>query len=462
MKSILAIAAGSSPAQLSTHKLVAKTLVYALGITLLFVSFPIAFFGGTAFAAANIPTGLPATAARLSAAAIGLAWACLMVFGVDRTLLIVADAVGSSRAAQWTMVIVRFAVAAVLSYLVADQIVMWYYRAPIAQAARVMALEEREAAASKIDNILEVNAKARAVSALATEEADLQARRGHLPPDIQEHINNAHNCYMRVSRLDKRVATLQADTANDWTDEIARLRAIRSNENAVCWGFQSIANKAKTVYYADISSRLDTNTATRAAAEPDLQQAKQKATAEKREDGDAIVRAYSDGSSREVAFERLQQDRTDIHRKSWAIRFALFILELLPLTLKMLARNNPVVSENRAVLATEAARHDSQVDYHKIYREQWIAGALDKHSEFRANVSRYIAGSQSAMASLASFEDFCTYLDSCRQRMNDTVARHPHHAHLVLSAYTRAVEAAFSNIAASYGRETPSVTSETQ
>ena len=122
----LAAVAGVAAATLDKHEQQAKWVVYAIALSLLFVTFPLAFLGMSVYASANlISADWPQWQQYAVVLAAAVGWALVVVFGVDRTLLVMSDAVDSrNKFGVIAMLLVRFVLAFVLSSLVADEIIL--------------------------------------------------------------------------------------------------------------------------------------------------------------------------------------------------------------------------------------------------------------------------------------------------------------------------------------------------
>ncbi|MHB8167422.1 MAG: hypothetical protein ACYDDT_11755, partial [Sulfuricella sp.] len=164
----------------------------------------------------------------------------------------------------------------------------------------------------------------------------------------------------------------------------------------------------------------------------------------KRVSSPAIKRNLQDGSSRELAFEKLCNDRPEVALKSRVLWLFLILLEITPLMAKWLAPNIPIFLATRAKLAEESAQAHMEYGY---------AGALEAgfaeamaENDMRDFLSRQASHVAQARAWLTGFEQFCLSLDHAGEVRARTVRSHPHFADRVEAAFLHAAEHGFSEL----------------
>jgi hypothetical protein len=368
MKQFLAKIVGADIELIEAHKPAARNLTYAIAIMLLFVTFPISFLGGFIYSLANlVPLDWPTGIRILSAALIGCGWASMITFAVDRSLLIVADAIGSDR--RWpyaSMLALRFAVAIVLANLVADEIIHWWYRAQIMEMSQHMSLEKREMSAKQLNEIHGIPRLHGEVAIFTKTMEQLEAQKNNLPAGIQNRFVSAKKCDDSALRLQAGLYAVHSDGTENTAQKIADLRQQYAQKRRECAMIWRDAQKTKDAYDADISAKIQKNTSSLTAVNSRLNAASAKAQDEIQKNGEEISTLYADGSARDMSFARVKKENSDVLLYSWGIKAGLLLLELLPLLIKTLLINNPISAEIRAILEEEAAIQRNRANASRI------------------------------------------------------------------------------------------------
>jgi len=422
---ILAVVAGVPPETLEDHSARARWIVYTIGLTLLFVTFPLAFLGMAVYASANLisnswPTWLQHTVVFGSATV----WALVVVIGVDRTLLVMSDAVDPSRkTGVVAMLAIRFALAFVLSSLVADEIILWRYRAPIEAAAQKLAVEDREVAARKLHGIHGIAEKQQSVTATQSSLDSLRAERSTLPAAIVDMQSVSARCAQARDALGQRVAALRVQANDDAAlrPQLARLGQQLADKRRECTKLLTDAINAKAAYLrekdaaiAEASTQLKDATTVLARSQTNL-------SAEATRTGAVTTAAWQDGSSREAAFSRVKADRADIRHNAMILWLALLLLELLPMLIKLFARNNPVAAEAQEDLAAQCAEARMTAAQTAQMEALWATALAQSATD--PDILQRVAAMQSVMEPLQAFEQILARSEAAQARLNRHVRR---------------------------------------
>ena len=452
--SLLSTVAGVSPVTLDEHEPESCWLVYALGIALLFVTFPLAVLGMAVYAASNfISPAWPLWQQNTLIGVAALVWGLVVVFGVDRTLLVLSDAIDpTNRWATLSMVALRFTIAIVLSSLVADEIILWRYRGPIAEAANAIAIDTRGATGSKLDSIHGITQKSQAANTPAATVDALRAERNVLPADVTAKLAIATRCTSERESLTQRYVGLRTQARTDETvaPALARLGQQLADKRRECVRLTSEASSARAAFLNEKDTAIaEAGTQLRQASSM-LSQTQQTLDQEKQTTGAATTAAWQDGSSREAAFSRVKAERPDIKRNALLLWLALLLLELLPLLAKLFAVNNPVSASIRKRLQTEAAEERMQVAQSANFEAAW-ASTLASEAANQANVQRILA-IQDASAPLAANDQLLTQADASRRRMQRAAksANAGTNIHETTAAFLNAQAAAFERFAKNF------------
>ena len=396
-----------------------------------------------------MPPDWPAWARWLTVALAALCWGGLVAFGIDRTLLVLSDAVDpSNRLAGAAMFGLRLCIAFVLSSLVAEELILWRYRAPIAEAAQKLAIESRENTSKQLRSIHGIEQKEQGASAAESTLATLRAERARLPDAVTSLQASATRCGNERDALGQRYAVLRARAKEDLSlsDALATLGQRVADKRRECYKVLSEASTAKAAFFkdkdrsiAEASEQLRDSNATLAATRHRLD-------AEQSNTGAATSNAWRDGSSREAAFARVKAERKDVRSNARLLWIALLLLELLPLLGKMLAQNNPVSATIRNHLLEETAKVRMLSVQATSFERLW-GQTIATDGNTRAAVE-HILTMQNAGAPLYAFEHLARQIeqtaDRLRRRANSSGAAE------METAFLNAQAAAFERLNKSY------------
>lgn len=422
------------------HSKQAYLLAAAIGYALIFLTFPLAWISMALFAGANlVPPDWPVLVRLVAVNAAGFVWGVMVAFILDRLLLVISDAMGRGKVAMAILVAVRLALVGSTSYLVADEIRLWIWRAPIAETQRQMVLDKRQAVDYQLAEIYKLGDKNSLSTKLASETARIEEESKALPDAIAEVYSKAEACDARARRLTE---SLRAQPEASPEADVLRQR-LRERRRE-CRALRQKADSDKTAWREDVQKRLQDARAARQEADKALTQARNEAETEARPEADAIKRNLQDGSSRELAFEKLSNDRPAVALKSRVLWLFLILFEITPLIAKWLAPNMPIFLATRARLSEESAQARMEYEYASAL-EAGFAEAMAEN-DTRDFLSRQASHVAQARARLAGFEQFCRSLDHAGEVRVRTVRSHPNLAARVEEAFLQAAEQGFSEL----------------
>ena len=343
--------AGVDPERLAAHRSTSRYLVIALGMVLGLVSGPIVALAMGSYAYGSLPASLDAAPRLLIAVGIGVAW-MTAIWTIDRALIISSDAVSADRrvllAAGFAL---RIGLAGILASIFAGQLVQLLYSKMLDTTAQHLALDLRERDAERLAELHGVPATRKDVAALETKAAELAEQQKTVPVWILDKFGSAELC-----------------------EKQARLLAVRVNHWPTPEGWQSLARKyaschklrADAVHYRDeyleeVQGRITKNVGLLQGSYERAATATANLAVDRRKVDAGTEAGYSSISAREIAFEQLQKEHPEVRTNARLWWAALLILELLPVLLKMMSRNNPVAAEAQADLAEDAVQHRIRV-----------------------------------------------------------------------------------------------------
>lgn len=447
---MLAQTAGVASKTLAEHSLPARALVYTIGLSLLFVTFPLAALGMAVYASANLVSPEWSDAMRWGVvAAAALGWACLVTFGIDRTLLVLADAVDpQNRFARGGMLALRLGIAALLSSLVAEEIILWRYRAPIAEAAQQLSIASREATSRQLRGIHGVDAKEQAANAADAALATLRSERAVLPEAVVALQASATRCGRERDALNQRYAALRVRAQEDSAQApaLAALAQRAADKRRECGKLLNEAGAAKATYLAEKDRAIAEASTQAKDAASTLNNTRQALDQEQHATGASTAAAWRDGSSREAAFAKVKAERADIRRTAGVLWAALLLLELLPLLLKLFASNNPVAVAIGRQLHDESAKERMKSAQTAQMESLWVQTLAGDGAT--QDAVKQILALHNAAAPLTAF-------DYLLQQNEETTARLRRQADAVPGseiqrAFLEAQAAAFERLSKSY------------
>ncbi len=413
-----------------------------LAITGLFAAAGAASFAQAYFVAPEMT--LAVKAAIIATAA--LIWATIIV-ALDRSLIVLADAAGKG-IARWMMIAFRLVLAVFLSWLVSDQLILWFYRAPIAEAAQKLSLEARETARKQLDAIHGLDAKEKAATASESAISALRAEREVLPQAVLDTQASAARCNVERETMSKRYVALRERVGDSEgaAATLANLGQRIANKRRDCARIGSEAASAKAEFYRDKDAAIDKARGVATEAGATLAASKRAADAEAASNGRASSAVWADGSSRQAAFERVKEDRPDIRRAAWVLWVVLLVIELAPLLSKSLAVHNPIAAEAQRQLQEDAARERMKAAQ-TAQLETLFLHTLGGDVATQEAV-RQILAAQNAAAPLHAFDSLLQQSETLDQRMRRR--RGDPNFEALYSAFLDAQTQAFARLAKSY------------
>ncbi|MGH7109720.1 MAG: DUF4407 domain-containing protein [Stellaceae bacterium] len=425
--------AGVDPERLAPHRSSARYLVIAIGMTLALVSGPIVMAAMGSYAYAALPGWLGSVPRVLIAGSVGAVW-MIVIWTIDRTLLITSDAVGGRRLMLVFGLAFRIAFATILASLFSNQLVEFLYAPMLDTTAAHLALSTREQDAARLAKLHGVPAAQHAVTALETEATNLAARYRTIPPSILSKFAVADRCWKQARWL--------ADRVRRWPSD-AGWRAL-AHKDALCRRLHAEAAAEKTAYLQEIAGQIRKNDGLLQAAEGRAESALAKFTADRRQLDASTEAGYSSVSSREIAFEALKQEHPEVRTKARLWWLTLLLLELLPLITKMMTRNNPASAEAEADLAEGAAHHRIRAMRVRALEERCasILSREDVHQSIDMVAAEYTV----AMSHLDGFRQFVDRLARDIRLQRDFSRAHLDFATQADAAFVETIGKAFDSV----------------
>jgi hypothetical protein len=437
---LLARAAGVDPERLEGFGHESRQIVFAIGWSLVLVTFPLAFLAMAVYAGANlIAPGLEPAMRLVLAGMAGFAYALVIVVGVDRPLIITSDAADpSSRWSRVLMVAFRFVLVLITSYFIAHEIVLWMYRGLIVEAVSKVELEYKLQSSRQVEQLHDLDRGRSRAESLAEAEERLRRERKSLPAEIQAQLNAAHRCAEEASRLASALSDLLSRAAPENPDESAVLRRRLREKNVACKAMNASAFAAKRAWAADLDERIQESAEAKKAAEAMLAQSTNAAASQKSEIEAMAHQVAADGSARERAFARVKEDYPQIAFNAVLLQVGLLLLELLPLITKQLAKNNPAMAAIRRDLQREATVYRLQ----SAYTEAWehVAKTAYRGGNMEAAMRVNAERTATSILPLQELETVYRQLTRSLTRTQEVCGRHPALAPRVVGLLERAMD----------------------
>lgn len=408
------------------------SLAAAIGYALIFITFPLAFLSMCLFADINfVPKDWPTHQRMIAICCAGFVWGTMLAFILDRLLIMVSDAIGGGLLAIGVLIIMRLALVTSSSWLVTDEIRLWWYRAPIAETQRQMSLDKRQEFEKQLADLHKIGDKSSNTDKLMTEVARLEDEGKLLPAAISEEYNKVNSCDSRSRQLAESLRTLVNES-----DAYDALRQRLQVNRYDCRMLRQKADSEKNAWRNELNALIQDARTSKKEAETDLANARKEADAEAKPGAVAIKSNFDDASSREMAFEKLSHDRPEIALKARVLWIFLILFEIAPLLAKWVATNNSAFLDNRAKFAAESGQARMK-ERDAVSQEFCFAEALNTKDlqDYRIQDS---AKQVRAQACLDGFTQYCRRLDIASEVRENTIRNHPHLAARVQEAFLQA------------------------
>ena len=430
---IFAWFAGVDPERLAAHRSTSRYLVVAFGMVLGLVTGPIVALAMGSYAYGSLPPSFGDAPRLLTAIGIGSAW-MMAIWTIDRALIISSDAVSADRrvllAAGFAL---RMGLAGILASIFAGQLVQLLYSKMLDTTAQHLALDLREHDAERLAQLHGVPAVRKEVAALEAKAAELVEQQKTIPVWILDKFTGADQCEKQARQLAIRVN--RDPTPGGW-------QAV-AKKNAACRKLRADAVHDRDEYLQEVQVRITENAELLHAAHGRADTAIGNMIADRQKVDAGTEAGYSSISAREIAFEQLQTDHPEIRTTARLWWGALLILELLPVLLKMMSRNNPVAAEAQADLAEGAAQHRIRVK--RLQGLEISTARVLARGDVQQSVDAVTAEYTVAMSHLTSFGQLVARIVQEHQRQRDVGRAHPDLAFHLDAAFAEAVASALGS-----------------
>ena len=442
--------AGLSASQLEGHTPAACVLARTLGATLLVVTFPLAFLAMLVYGGANIvPMDWPDTVRYPALGAAAFAYAIVILFGIDRPLIVAADAVDyRCRVSRWAMLLLRFVLVFITSYFVAHEILLWMYRAPIMETSRRIEIERNLQDSRELDRQYALSEKSQHAKEAIRLEQQLRAEQTVIPAAITKGFAAAQKCDAVAQQIASQIHGAERDTVEKAAGRVTFLRRQLETTTTRCHALLRSATVAKAAWQDDLNQRMGEQKQARQTAEKRLH-----AAAEAAEDGMAQGRKLNsevarDGSSRDRAFTRLKKENPGIAWTAHLLQAGLLLLELLPLLLKQLSYQNPIFAAVRRDLQSGAERYRLELAFEEARNNAARAAYLDP--AMQRELAQSAAQTRLSVEPFECFDVQCNSIEVALIRKNKMIQRYPDEADSISKMYLAALAAVAPKTAASH------------
>lgn len=433
---------GVDPRRLAMYSPESRMLAMASAY-LLMVSLSISFMAVIVFCLESAPAGWLMSAKLAAAIAAGLAW--VMIIGtVDRTLLIVSDAIGPGKYGRKALMLsLRLGMALIFSSIFADQLILGYYRSEIATAAHRLEFDERLADGSKLREFYKIGAKEGNVEEIGKELSGLRERRLVVPPEIRDDIAKVEKCDATATRMQARVASLQAQGADP--DGIAAHRHDLYRQRLTCDNRRAKVEADKKGYFSGLDAQIAGLSTRLEAARNDLRDASDKMSREAEAEAAVSKQRHAGSGSRETAFEAAKRMDPEIARNALIMWTALVLLEMMPFLLKSLPTNHAVAAGTQAIHAEETAEQRARITQAQMQEAVW--SAVWQRQDVLAAATHMAANHANALAPLFCYDAVLAAQVQAERKAKTAARNNPSMATTILNGYSEAVRQTYQNMA---------------
>jgi hypothetical protein len=440
----LAWLAGVDPRRLALHSSSAQFVIKAIGTTMLLLSGPIAAAAMGSYVWLNTPDF--SLTVRVPLSIFGaLTWATIALVGVDRTLLIAADAVGIDQ--YWLpklTFLMRAALAGLMASLFSGMLVEAQFSGIAAETSAHLALDVSESDAERLGRLNGLPQIQTVATNLGNKANDLERQYNTLPPEIVAALKSASRCDRQAKEFADALNGLDAAS-----DEAVRLRDTLTYKREACRQLWATAVHQRDAYRTNIANQIAANETARKSADENLKNVSAK-TDGQRADFYAKTRdGFASASGRSVGFEEAKKLHPEIARSAQLWWWSFFVAELMPVLLKtLLFPNNPVTAQSRADLAEAAGRH--RVRARRAALVEGRMSALLARPEIGAAIDDALIPNLLASEHLAAFGPLADQIGAEGRRAEDLAEAYPDQAARIYEAYAAAVANALNELRGQY------------
>lgn len=409
-------------------------------LPLLLISMGVAAVAMGFFVYVSLPADLPASLQGWVSAGIGFVWA-LIVGMIDRVLILVGASLGGRGSHMKLLLIaVRLGVAALVSNLLAEQLVLAYYAAPIKEAAQKIANEERIRQREQLDGLHGIAGHESAVNTLLEQDRTLDERRRTLPPDVQTALAKVAPCDRQAQRIADRLNGLPAQRS----DLRSALQRDLQAQRRTCTGLRTAAESLRNRHFDDVRKAMAENSAALVRARTSLDQAQTDRDAEIARQALQTAAWSLDSSSRDIAFARAKADHPDIAKGALGLWSLLFLLEIFPLFIKTIIMNDPIARGTQRILAEATATEQAQLrwiaEMDVAHRKAW------QRSNVRAAAVAAEAHHAQALTPVLAYESFLQGQADVEQRLRRLTKDNPRLHAQSLTGFATALRRSFEQL----------------
>ncbi|AWB08186.1 hypothetical protein A6A40_24485 (plasmid) [Azospirillum humicireducens] len=351
---------GYSRERLDNHEAESNSVALAPA-GLLLVSMGIASFAMGLFTYISLPPGMSPFGRWCAAIGAGLLWGFLIGV-IDRALIVASNSLGGRGWFIKTLLVAfRLGVALIVSGQFAEQIVLWYYSAPIQDAAREIANEKRLNQREQLRAAHGIAALESEVTQLQTQGLAFEQRLRTAPPDLQAILAKIGPCDAQVRQIDARLKQVPIRP-----DQRTKLQDALQAQQRACKTLRANADALQDRHFGNLRKLEADNVAALSKARANLDKARQSFDAEVASQAEQVAASSVDSSNRDVAFARAKAAHPEVASGARALFLFLLVFEMLPLLLKTMTLNNPVSLEVQAILAQGAATAQAQIEWIKL------------------------------------------------------------------------------------------------
>lgn len=429
--------------RLEDHTVEARRLIEVF-VLLLIIAALVAWVGGATFLFTHLPPDWPPFWQIAGSAVGGLAWACIIVFVIDRALLIVTDSLFTGghwlRRGAWSLLLlgIRLGVAVLLNLMVANWIMLSIHADAITIALGQTAKEVIAADTEAIFARHKVSELRAAEGRLEEQLAGQTEQRKAIPLDVNKKEIEALKADKDAVALARLVTRREQDPNAD-PIQLQRLRIALDKKRTLARELKREAQERADGWTSSMDRQRDETQRALAATRADLRAATTRATSEIATSSQRTEASYSNRGLREMGFQRVRADHPDIARSASIFAAVLVMIELLPIIIKLLPLNNPVAQDVKHILGLETARR--RIAAHQVTQEEAIMiAALERRDVIEHKLECY-ARIASAFGEVQAFRRvLLEELRETQKALRQVAKTHPQEAGMIRAMLLRAFE----------------------
>jgi hypothetical protein len=357
---------------------------------------------------------------------------------LDSSFLYFADISEAAWFKKMSYGALRVVIILLVSAITSQAVIPVLFRSELEAHALKMAENSESTRVKTLDGQFKVGDKQLAKVSASEEVAQLEEKSKIIPPDIQQRLDSAKQCWSSYSS--KKKGLISAGYSG------SEIKKMMGPQAGVCSSAAKLAQNKLYAYTEDIRSQLMTARETKNQAVEELH-ATRDTIAKRISNARAIEDKAFSPSSATVLSSLLEAD-LGVKIKYYMVTLFLITLECLPLLLKLIAGRSPI-GERIAAEKKEARKRRSMVmaeaEHERCITDAMLAASQDaclkvlSSADGRTHFAKVFSCYMMALAPTEGVNKMMREIERQQADVNDFIRRYPRYATVIAEAWTRAI-----------------------